>query len=118
MSYEQCSICGRLYNNSSAMARLGFKHLCPPIWHVHWDAIHSWDDMNEYKEVRADTAEEAAEVFLNKENQGSGCDFVERAIVSVRRFDSDKWEQFQITAEYTVSYSATKHATKKHKKGG
>jgi len=94
-NYDFCSICGRFGNMAN--------HICPALWRVR---AEDWDS-DDYSEVRADTAKEAACDFAEQDladsavmGEGEWTVFVEPVL------DPEGWQPFQVNMEMQPVFNA------------
>lgn len=96
-NYVKCRTCGHW----------GFadKHACPPIWEAR---IFETKWQNDWTEVYATDAEDAAERFAEEYDQGGDYTIIRdgNAEIEVRRQGSDEAAIFDISAESVPEYTA------------
>jgi len=94
-NYDICSVCGRFGNMS--------HHICPPLWRVRPD---DWEP-DDYEEIRADTAKEAACIYAE-------CDLADSATYGEGEWDvlvepvlgPKGWQRFTVKMEMEPVFSA------------
>ena len=95
MNYDICSNCGRFGNMD--------HHICPPVWYVRTE---DWEP-DDYTEIRADTAKEAACTFAEY-------DLADTSVMGKGEWDvfvraemgPDTWQKFQVNMEMEPVFSA------------
>lgn len=95
--FQRCSICGK-YDWLA-------KHKCAPVWEAR---IHEAKWEEDWTEVHASDAEEAAETFCEQHDCDGEYNIVQSgsAEVEVRKQGEDAVTLFDITAETIPQYSA------------
>ena len=85
-----CKTCGNF---------IFINHKCPPCWNVCWAELK--DDEDEYSQIYAWEPDEAAAIFVEKNDDGE-----EPSCVDVVVFVEGKHVLYEVEPEYSVDYYA------------
>lgn len=93
-----CRICNGHYFERSA-----WQHQCPPVWEVRAE-----DEPDEWRGVRAATADEAACIFVqNRDSFGEYGRVIDHMAVLVRpQYSEEEGERYEVTGEIVPRYDA------------
>ena len=95
MNYDICSHCKRFGNMD--------HHICPPVWHVRPEG---WEP-DDYTEIRADTAKEAACILAEFDLADSAVMGEGEWVVLVRAdIGPPQWKTFQVNMTMEPVFSA------------
>jgi len=106
--YERCKTCGEYGWTGASAARFG-GHICPPTWEAR---IHETKYENEWTEIHARDAEEAASKFCQQHDSNGDYDIIQsgEAEIEVRKWGEDKIALIDISAESVPTYYAHRRA--------